>query len=141
MSQQMSGAVGAAQDLTEVVGSWTLTVSSCVAELNQLNTLDITRDESTGVLHGSIADLVGPDQLLRRDLHDARLNSASDIKYTVILDLLAGQIYTFHGRVDAEAGTMGGTIDGPRCQGGTGHEEVGTWTATAQPGQDIPPEE
>ncbi|HXQ71843.1 MAG TPA: hypothetical protein VN844_15215 [Pyrinomonadaceae bacterium] len=138
MSQPMSSAVGAAQTLPEVVGSWTLTIESCVAELNELNTIDITRDESTGVLQGSVADLVGPDQLLKRDLHDARLDSASDIKFTIILDLLPPKIYTFTGSVDA--GTMGGTIDGPSCIEGRNHnEEVGTWSATAQPGQGVPP--
>lgn len=141
MSQPMAGAASAAQTLPEVVGSWILTIESCVAELNELNTLDITRDESTGVLHGSVADLVGPDQLLKRDLHDARLDSASDIKYTVILDLLPPKIYTFTGSVDTNTGTMSGTIDGPSCREGSNHnEEVGTWTATAQPGQDVPPE-
>jgi hypothetical protein len=137
----MSSAAGAAQTLPEVVGTWILAVSSCVAELNELNTLDITREESTGTLHGSVADLVGPDQILKRDLHDARFDPAPDVKFTIILDLLPPKIYTFTGSVDTNAGTMGGTIDGPSCREGSNHnEEVGTWTATAQPGQDVPPD-
>ena len=136
MSQPMSGAASATQTLPEVVGSWILTVSSCVAELNELNTLDIAREESTGSLRGSVADLVGPDQILRRDLHDARFDPAPDLKFTVILDPL--HIYTFTGSVNSD--TMSGTIDGPSCREGSNHnEEVGTWSATAQPGQDVPP--
>ncbi|HKV37269.1 MAG TPA: hypothetical protein VJP89_23200 [Pyrinomonadaceae bacterium] len=139
MSQPMSSAVGAAQTLPEVVGSWTLTVLSCVAELNALNTLDITREESTGTLRGSVADLTGPDQLLKRDLHDARFDPAPQVKFTIILDLLPPKIYTFTGSVDTNTGTMGGTIDGPSCREGSDHmEEVGTWSATAQPGQPGP---
>ena len=140
MSQQISGAASAAQTLPEVVGSWILNVSSCVAELNELNTLDIEREESTGTLHGFVADLAGPDQLLKRDLHDAKFDPAPDFKFTVILDLLPPKIYTFTGSVDTNTGTMNGTIDGPSCREGSNHnEEVGTWSATAQPGQ-APPE-
>ncbi|HKS08136.1 MAG TPA: hypothetical protein VJS13_01220 [Pyrinomonadaceae bacterium] len=135
MSQPMPAAAGTAQTLPEVVGNWTLTVESCVAQLNELNILDIAREESTGSLRGSVADLVGPDQILRRDLHDARFDPAPDLKFTVILDPL--HIYTFTGSVNSN--TMSGTIDGPSCREGSNHnEEVGTWSATAQPGQVLP---
>lgn len=136
MSQPMPSAASAPQDDPKVAGSWTLSVQSCVSELNSLNVLDITTEESDGHLRGSVADITGPDQLLKRDLHDARFDPAPDLKFTVILELLPPRIYTFTGSYNAGTNSMGGTIDGPSCrQGYDNNEEVGTWTATAQPGQ------
>jgi hypothetical protein len=107
-----------------------------VSELNELNVLDFTQEESDGHLKGSVAGIVGPDQILKRDLHDAKFDPAPDLKFTVILEPLPPRIYTFTGSYDASTNSMGGTIDGPSCREGfNNNEEVGTWSATAQPGQ------
>ena len=136
MSQPMPGAASAPQTDPNVAGLWTLSVQSCVSELNELNVLEIAREESDGHLKGTVADIVGPDQVFKRDLHDARFDPAPDLEFTVILEPLPPRIYTFTGSYNASTNSMSGTIDGPSCREGSNHnEEVGTWSATAQPGQ------
>ena len=135
MSQPMPGAASAPQDLPAKM-KWTLKVESCVDELTKLNLLEFV--ETPNLVQAFVADQIASGLRDKHDLHDVNFNPVGqEINFTVVLD--PQRSYKFSGHVNPESDTMNGRIDGPPCDP---HypEDVGTWTATAQPGQDVPVE-